>query len=246
MSWSLPPSLLRLVPEEVDVWRARLELAPAALENLRLTLSPDEAERAARRRLPEAQDRFAGARGILRDILGRYLDREPSTLVFGYRPRGKPFLASPAAAEGLEFNLSHSHGMLLCGVARGRQVGVDVEKVRPGVDCQRIAERFFSPRESAAILSLPPERRAERFFRCWSCKEAYVKAGGEGLAIPLDSFEVAFAPGEPPALLRVEGNSSEVERWQVTELEPAPGYAAAIVTEGDGPRLRLWDWKPKS
>jgi 4'-phosphopantetheinyl transferase len=244
--WSPPPQTVCLAQDEVHLWRASLDLAPSGVENLRQTLSPDELGRAARFLAPEAQARFIVARAILRDVLARYAGRRPAEFEFGYRPGGKPFLASGSGAAGLEFNLSHSHGMALYGFTLGRQVGVDVELVRSNLDHERIAGRFFSEAESAALRDLPPDLRAESFFRCWTRKEAYIKARGEGLAIPLASFDVSVAPGEPPALLSVSDLPSEVGRWTFLPLPPMAGYATALAVEGKGLRLHLWDWRLKS
>ena len=244
--WSPPPQTVRLTQEDVHLWRALLDLAPGGVENLRQTLSPDELSRAARFLAPAAQARFIVTRAILRDVLGRYAGRRPAELEFGFRPGGKPFLSSGSGAAGLEFNLSHSHGMALYGVTLGRQVGVDVELVRSNLDHERIAKRFFSAAEAAGLQDVPPELRAESFFRCWTRKEAYIKARGEGLAIPLASFDVSVAPGEPPALLSVRDLPSEVGRWTFLPLPPMAGYATALAVEGKGLRLRLWDWRPKS
>jgi 4'-phosphopantetheinyl transferase len=228
----------------VHVWRAALDLEPAAIEELRLALSPDELERAARFRNPAAQSRFISARGILRDILSRYLDRKPAALTFDYQPHGKPFLL-PAAGM-VQFNLSHSQGMALYGITRGREIGVDVEMARRGPDQERIAERFFSAREWETMKATVPERRTEFFFRCWTLKEAYLKARGEGLSIPLGSVDVVLAPGELAALLRVAGEPAEAERWALSTLLPAPGYWAAVAVEGRDLRPHLFDWQPKS
>jgi 4'-phosphopantetheinyl transferase len=228
----------------VHVWRAALDLGPGAIEELRLALSPDELERAARFRAPAAQSRFISGRGILRDILSRYLDCKPATLTFGYQPHGKPFLL-PAAGM-VQFNLSHSQGMALYGITRGREIGVDVEMARPGPDQERIAERFFSAREWEMMKATVPTQRTEFFFRCWTLKEAYLKARGEGLSIPLGSFDVALAPGEPAASLRVAGEPAEAERWALSTLLPAPDYWAAVVVEGRELRPHLFDWQPKS
>jgi 4'-phosphopantetheinyl transferase len=244
MLWFPPPDPVRLARDDVHLWRAALDLAPSAAEKLRRTLSPDELSRAARFRFPETQRRFTAARAILRDILARYIGREPARLEFGYQPRGKPFLAAGSGAAGLKFNLAHSHGMALCGITLGREVGVDLELVRPSLDHEKIAERFFSAAETAALRDLPPELRAESFFRCWARKEAYIKARGEGLAISLSSFAVSLAPGEPPALLSVRDDPSELERWTLVPLPPIAGYAAALAVEGRGLRLNLWDWQP--
>ena len=244
--WSPPSRTVRLAQDDVHLWRASLNVAPSGIEKLRQTLCPDELGRAARFLAPEAQARFIVARAILRDVLARYAGRDPAEFEFGYRPEGKPFLASGSGAASLEFNLSHSHGTALYAFTLGRQVGVDVELVRSDLDHERIARRFFSAAEAAALRDLPPDLRAESFFRCWTRKEAYIKARGEGLAIPLASFVVSSAPGEPPALLSVRDHPSEVDRWTFLPLPPIAGYATALAVEGKGLRLRLWDWRLKS
>lgn len=244
--WSPPPRTVRLAQGDVHVWRAALDLAPSGVEKLRRTLSPDELGRAVRLLAPEARARFIVARAVLRDVLARYAGRDPAELEFGLRPGGKPFWVPGSGAVGLEFNLSHSRGMALYAFTLGGQVGVDVELVRSGLDYMRIAGRFFSAAEAAALGELPPALRAAAFFRCWTRKEAYIKARGEGLAIPLASFAVALAPDEPPALLDVPGHPSEVDRWTFLPLPPVAGYAAALAAEGKGLRLRSWDWRLKS
>jgi 4'-phosphopantetheinyl transferase len=242
--WSPPPKTLSLAQDEVHLWRASLDQEPPVVEKLRQTLSAAELGRAARFRIPEARNRFVAARAILRDILSRYVGFGPAELEFGYRPRGKPFLAHYGETAGLKFNLSHSHGLALYGITVGREIGVDVERVRPSPDYEKIAARFFSAAETAALLDLPGELRAESFFRCWTRKEAYIKARGEGLAVSLSSFEVSLASGEGPALLRAGDDPSELERWTLLPLPPIAGYAAALAVEGKELRLSLWNWRP--
>jgi len=243
MFWPQPPGRVRLGQNEVHLWRASLDLPAAALAELAETLSPDERKRAARFRVPQVRDRFTAARGILRDILGRYLGRPASALRFGYREHGKPYLLG-APEEDIRFNLSHSQGLALYGISRGKEIGIDMERVRQDREHERLARRFFSPGEAALLGSLPPEARVEAFFRCWTRKEAYLKARGEGLAIPLASFEVSLAPGEEAALLSVAGDSREAGRWSLCDVEPGPGYAAALAVEGSPLKLRPWDWRP--
>jgi len=243
MLWSAPPIPVRLTRGEVHLWRARLDREELEVERLGQTLTPDELARASRFRFPEHRARFTAARGILRDILARYLDCEPRALEFGYRPSGKPFLARGSDAD-LRFNLSHSHDMALYGFASGREIGVDVELARPGRDHMKIAGRFFSPPEIATLQDLPAELRIEAFFRGWTCKEAYLKARGEGLAIPLSSFAVSLIPHEPASLESVRENPGELDRWSLEAFPLAPGYPAAIAVEGRGCRLSFWDWQP--
>src|SRR5207244_11453763 len=122
------------------------------------------------------------------------------------------------------------------------EVGIDLEYIRAEVADEPIAERFFASREIAALIGLPAPLRAEGFFNCWTRKEAYIKARGEGLTIPLDAFEVSLAPEEPAALLRVDSDPAEASRWSLQALAPGPGYVAAIAVEGRDWQLRCWEW----
>jgi 4'-phosphopantetheinyl transferase len=174
--------------------------------------------------------------------LGRYLGLKPGQLRFCYGPHGKPSLAPPLEEEALRFNVSHSQGLALFAVARGRELGVDLEYVRPIAEVEQIVARFFSERESKAFSALPAGRRLEAFFNCWTRKEAYVKARGGGLALSLKQFDVSLAPGEAAALSCTGDDAQEVARWSLWALEPGPGYVAALAVEGHGWRLACWQW----
>ena len=242
--WYPPLGPSGLEDGEVHVWRAALDEF-SATGGLAAVLSADEQQRAARFRVSQVRSRFTAARSILRDILGSYLGCPPSQLSFHYREHGKPYLSPGTFPDDLRFNLSHSHGVALYAIARGREVGIDLEKIRTDRDHDRLAQRFFSSGESAALKALPPEERLGAFFRCWTRKEAYLKARGEGLAIPLASFSVSLAPGEPAALLSVAGDDREPARWWLSSLEPGPGFAAALAVEDEPAGLRLWDWRAR-
>jgi 4'-phosphopantetheinyl transferase len=179
---------------------------------------------------------------MLRSILGRYLNTDPRHLQFSRGPHGKPALATERGSDAVCFNLAHSHDVALCAVARGRDIGVDVERVRADVNVDLIAERFFSQREIAALGSLPPERKLTAFFTCWVRKEAYVKARGDGLAMDLDSFSVSLSPGEPAALLDVQGHPEEALAWSLTELDFDPSFAAALAVRAGECRVRWWQF----
>jgi 4'-phosphopantetheinyl transferase len=232
------PARLMLDINQVHVWRADLELGPAELYRLQKTLSPDELDRAARFHFPEDQQRFITARGVLRDILARYLGRSPAELHFSYASFGKPSLASDCAADSLRFNLSHSGSIALYAVARHREVGIDLERIEPRLAEDDIAEKFFSRNEVTGLRSLPPSALLKAFFNCWTRKEAYVKARGEGLQIPLESFDVSLAPDEQVAFLN-EGEFG----WSLRALLLDPDYAAAIAVEGKDWQLSLWQWQ---
>lgn len=236
--WSDPPPTLAVGGDEVHVWRAALD-RPGELAELFAALSPDERARAARFRAARDGDRFVAGRGLLRVILGRYLAREPAALRFRYGPHGKPDLVDDGAGWRLRFNVSHADGLALYAVAEGREVGVDLERVRSDVDVEAIAV-WFSPRERAALAALPASRRREAFFAYWTHKEAWLKAVGGGLSLPLDRCEVDFAAPAAPILR--EGDAATASRWTLRTLAPAPGYAAALAVEGGGWRLACWRW----
>jgi 4'-phosphopantetheinyl transferase len=232
--------------DEVHVWHATLSQTPSQIESFLHSLAADEQARAERFYFERDREHFVVARGVLRAILGGYLNRAPESLSFCYSSHGKPALAGESDAHAIHFNVSHSHGVALYAVTRGREVGIDLERIRPGVEVVEIAERFFSPREVAMLQALPTEFQCEAFFRCWTRKEAYIKARGEGLSLPLDQFDVSLAPGEAATILGTRPNPSEASRWFLQEIASAPGYEAAVAVEGHGWRLSCWQWSNPS
>ncbi len=243
-SWEPAPQRPRLDGEEVHVWRAALARPPEEFEALKRSLSEDELRRAERFHFPRDRSSFVVARGTLREILSLYVGVPPGLLRFDYNAFGKPELAGAQGESRVRFNLSHAGGLALYAVAAGRDVGVDIEAVRESVNCEELASSFFSRREVAALLALPACDRRRAFFECWARKEAYIKGRGEGLSLPLDSFDVSLAPGEPAALLAARDERAGAARWSLCELKAGPGYAAAIAVEGGGWRLRCWRWPP--
>lgn len=244
-SWYPPPlsETFSLKDKEVHVWRAVLDVEASRIQSLQQSLSTDEWERARRFHFQKDRDHFIAARGLLRVILGLYLSKEPDQLQFCYGPYGKPSLTQEFGGDTLRFNLSHSYGLALFAITRGRELGVDLEQLRSQVTNIQIAERFFSPREVAALRALPINLQQEAFFTCWTCKEAYLKARGEGLTHPLDQFDVSFTPGEPARLLNTYKDPQEASRWSLYKLNPGPGYAAALAVEGHNWKLKCWQWQ---
>jgi 4'-phosphopantetheinyl transferase len=239
--WSLPPEQLVLGDGELHVWQAGLELAASEVQNLFDLLSAEERARAARFYFPRDRNRFIVARGRLRSLLSRYLGVAPGQLEFDYSPYGKPALREDCGS-GLRFNLSHSHKLALYVVTRNREVGIDLEYWRADLADGEVARRFFSPREVSTLLALPAEMRLEAFFNCWTRKEAYIKARGEGLSLPLDQFDVTLTPGEPAALIRTLGDPQEASRWSLLQVFPGPGYSAALAVEGKLGEIKYWRW----
>ena len=236
--WTRPPILLGLISHQIDVWRISLNLPSATVKLLESILSANETQRAAGFHLPANRDRYIVAHGGLRDLLARYLHCEPSQLNFSTNDYGKPALVG----YQLEFNLSHSENIALIAVSRERKVGVDVECIRSDMEHESIARRFFSPYEFSELKTLPPEQREVAFFNWWTRKEAYIKAQGLGLSLPLDSFDVSITPNEPAFLRATRTDSQEAASWTLFSLEVHDGYAAAAAVEGQNLEFRLWDW----
>lgn len=243
--WGLPPTVPILDDDEVQVWRAFLDVAPERVMALHHTLTTDERERAERFRFPIDRARFIAARGLLRAIIARYLDREPGTIRFQYSTAGKPSLREEAGS-GIRFNLSHADGIALYAVARFRAVGVDIEGIRADMASDRIAERFFSPREVATLRALHPDLQRDAFFRCWTRKEAYVKARGTGITSTLDQFDVSLAPDEPAMILENREAGAARHRWSLHHLTPGPGYVGAVALESERHTLTCWQWQEPS
>lgn len=239
LAWSPAPLSLKLSAEEVHLWRASLDCDPSVLSRLEATLSPDELARADRFVFEKDRSHFVVARGILRDLLGNYLALSPAGLRFSYTNRGKPSLEAGIGWPSLQFNLSHSGDLAVYAFSQGRRLGIDVERIRPQLAGEDIARRYFAARELAELQALLPESRANGFFLCWTRKEAYVKAHGAGLSVPLGSFAVSLTPGRPAEL-----QSADSAQWSMHSFEASPGYVATIVGEGSGWSSHPWTWTP--
>ena len=217
--WQPAPHAPRLRAGEVHLWRAPLG---DATPELRDTLSPAECVRAERFHFERDRRRFIAARGLLRTILGRYLDLDPREVRFVFGEHGKPAL--DGACSTLRFNLSHSDDLLLLAVSHAREVGVDVEFMRADVPFGALADRYFEPEDAWRLRLLPPAERAWHFYELWTSTEARLKAGGRGLG----GGTHIVAP----------------DRWSLLRLTPAAGYAAALAVEGGAFQLNCWSWNP--
>jgi 4'-phosphopantetheinyl transferase len=226
--------------DEAHVWLAHFAVTPLRTIQFEAMLALEERARAARFHQPQDRQRYTTARACLRLLLGRYLQVPPEQIRFTANVFGKPRLETDPSGPDLRFNLSHSDELVLIGFALGRELGVDVERLRPEFATDEIAERFFSRGEVAALRALPREARQEAFFRCWTRKEAYLKARGDGLSFPLEQLEVSM--GDSPAVLHAANDPHVSSRWEMWDLAMAPGYAAAVVVEGRDVALRCWRW----
>lgn len=241
-TWSSPPRSLTLIANEVHVWHASLDQTAYCIQSLYQTLTIDEQSRAERFHFQKDRMHFILARAFLRAILSRYVGIPPSHLRFCYNGNGKPALNPEHCGHTLRFNLSHSQGLALYAITQNQDIGIDLEHIRTDFPWREIAARFFSPRENAALQSLPSNQQIQAFFSCWTRKEAYIKAVGKGLAIPLDQFDVSLIPGKPAALLYTEWNPQEAGLWYLQELVPAPNYVAALAVKGTLQKLQCWQW----
>lgn len=239
--WHPAPDVIALPEQEVHVWAIALEQPEIVLKHLVTALAHDERERMARYAFPHLRQEYTIARGAMRHILARYLGIEAKAVQFAYSEQGKPCLVVGDVA----FNLSHSGKVALLAVSKGREIGVDVEQVRVVNDLYQVAKSNFSAAENAVLRQLPLAKQREGFFNCWTRKEAYIKALGDGLSYPLERFDVTLKPGEAAKLLRVVDNAAEVDRWRLENLQPASGYIAAVIAEGQNWSLRQWQWDGK-
>lgn len=240
LNWQTPSQDVKLLPGEVHVWRACLKQPADQVNLLAQTLSQDEMDRAARFRFDRDQRRYILSRGVLRAILGWYLEMNPQQIRFCYGERGKPSLSDRSGNDQIQFNLAHSHELALYALLRGDEIGVDLEYIRPMKDLEKFAAGFFSPSECEQLLNLPVKERQIAFFHCWTCKEAYIKATGDGLLRALDKFQVSLHPGEPAQLLGVEEDPAEIDRWSLRAFAPYDGYIAAVAAEGHNHHYKFW------
>jgi 4'-phosphopantetheinyl transferase len=232
--WHVPPKALTLNPQDVHVWQARLDVPPHQLDAFAQLLSTDERIRAERFKFEQHRHRFIAGRGILRSLLARYLGYPPQQLRFGYGSHGKPVLLD---FESLHFNVAHSQDLALYAMTRDRSVGIDLEQIRTVDNLESLTRRFFSPSEHTAICEAEAPHQATLFFRYWTCKEAYLKATGEGLG-KLGGLEIELSLLQPAQLKRLPSEENP-QHWHLQELELENDFTAAIVVAAPSELVKL-------
>ncbi len=246
--WRDPDEIPVLQAGLVYVWRVQVTDFSACLPALHSLLDKAEQERVHRFIFERHRLAYLVMHGALRILLGHYLGLPPRQVCFAYNPNGKPSLdfgrLSISAVPDFQFNISESSGVGLMAFGLCGELGVDVEAWRPQVDFERLAQRFFAPPESQALLSLPEEQRQAAFFDGWTRKEAYMKARGLGFALPLDDFVVALRPGEAPCLLQTREAGVNVREWHILALQPGEGLAGALAVHGAA-RLETLAFTPR-
>lgn len=225
---------------EIAVWQIDLDEKVENLSGLERLLSEEERQRAARFHFNLDRERYVIGRAALRRLLGKQLQRRPEEVQFRYNPQGKPALDRAEGDADWRFNIAHSGGLALIAVSLGREIGVDIERIRPDVECLELARRNFSPREIAELEATPSAEQRRAFFRGWTRKEAYLKAHGIGLSLPLDRFSVSL--GSSARLLSAEHDESQLGRWELHSWEPAAEFVAALAVDGHGRQIRHGKW----
>lgn len=232
----------KLGSDDIHIWCTSLDQSVPQIEKLSQKLSQREHKRAEQFHFAKDRQRFVISHGILRTLLGYYLKIESSKVEYRYGKRGKPMLTQSPCKSTIFFNLSRSEDLALYAFTRGNEIGVDIEYIRDFSEMNQVIEQFFSRKENELFSELPKNIKREAFFNCWTRKEAFVKALGEGLYLSLDKFDVSPAPGEPVELLRVEGCPGEVSKWSIRELNPAYGFAAAFAVKKRNMHLHCYQW----
>lgn len=228
-----------LPDDEVHVWYAQLKSWEKQTDSLLDLLNAEERQRAARFKFPAPRKQFVISRALLRQAVGRYLNLEARDIRFRTTANGKPEFAGKS---DLRFNLSHAEGVTTLAFTRNRQVGIDVERIKQNTEAMELAARFFSPQEVQWLRSQPASEHIPSFFSCWTAKEAYIKANGQGLSMPLAGFSVLPSPGTSRLQLQVNGDLRESARWSLWRLDLGPGLRAALAIEGEIAKLRLGQW----
>ena len=230
---------LSLPTTEIHIWQASLAVTSSTLQQFACKLSPDEHKRAERFRFPRDSHRFIASRGILRLVLGRYLQTPPEQLQFCYGASGKPALATNTVS-GLTFNVSHSDDLMLCAIAHSCCVGIDLEYLRPVNNLEELTQRFFSPQEHAAIHALPNKERLRSFFQHWTCKEALLKATGEGLT-SLSAIELCI-DSDVAKLVNWNNAAKPAHSWLLELFTPSSDYVAAIAADSRDRAVAFWQF----
>jgi 4'-phosphopantetheinyl transferase len=233
----LDPSAPQLSVSSIHIWQFPLTISTASLDHFTAMLSEDERARAARFRFEKDTRHFTVARAMVRSILGSYLKIPGRNLRFVYSHHGKPALADDTT--DIRFSVSHSSDLGMLAVTRGREVGVDLETTRDNVEIDQLAIRYFSEHECAALREISNTQRLRAFFRCWTSKEAFLKAQGIGLSRSLGSFDVEVNPKLPARLLATRPNAEEAEHWSLHDVPTEENYASAVAWEGSIGEIKL-------
>lgn len=242
-AWKSSPLNLKLSPDYLDIWQVPLSPSPR-MDRYRALLSRDELDRCGRFKSEKRRREYTIIRGLLRLLIGRCMDVDPSTFEFAYTEHQKPYLPAASLGVPISFNITHSHNLALIALTLERMIGVDIEFIRHNVEFRKLAKRFFSKQESRALDAYDDTLLPAAFFACWTRKEAFVKALGDGIAFGLHDFTVSVDPRDREVALLTDRDSNESGKWSIINLDIVSDYAAAIAANGEKFKLRLWNSSP--
>ena len=240
MQFNVPKMNLELSSNQAVIWYANTAVSDADEEFYLNLLNKTEKERASRFYFDRDRKRFIAAKGILRILSGMYLNKAPQEILFSFGAYEKPEFTG--GDSDLKFNISHSGNMAIFGFIRKHTIGVDIEYVKRNIEALEIAEHFFSPKEISALSSLPKQIHHRAFFRCWTRKEAFIKAEGSGLTFPLHLFTVSLDHDINAALLETLWDKNEKNKWKLFSFIPFQDYMAAFVIKGNVDHVTYFNW----
>ena len=212
---------------EIHIYRSSLELTADKLIESESLLSPDELQKAYRYKFEKDRDHYIAGRAFLRRILGRYLNQSPDKISFSYSEKGKPYIID----SPVKFNLAHSGGKAVFAFAENAEVGIDIEYMRELPDALQIAKRFFSDEEVNEFMKVSDDEIKPAFFNCWTRKEAFIKAVGDGLSFPLKDFTVTILPGVNPEIKWIKAKDDEVKEWSLVNIETDQNYVSSLAVK---------------
>jgi 4'-phosphopantetheinyl transferase len=232
-----------LTQNQVEIWLVNIPEHINRSVWYETLLNDEEREKADRFYFAKDRLRYVITHGILRRLISQYVAIPPKELVFLKNPFGKPYISPVINTQKIQFNISHSKEGIIIAISKGNELGVDLEFARDTIPILEIAQRFFSPYEYQVLLATPASFRLLSFYRCWTRKEAFIKAKGKGLSIPLDSFDVTVSPDQPPQLIRSSLDPSDLEKWKLREIDTWPNYLATICIEGKDHQFVIKHWQ---
>jgi len=242
--WKIPKNPIHIKPKVIHIWVADiLSYSTLHLEQLKQCLSQDELEHASRYYFEKDKKYYITSRGILRKILSNYLTMKPEKIKFSYNPYGKPYLCNKFHTKNFNFNLSHSGDLALYIFSANFDVGIDLEKFQLIEGFIDIAMQFFSPNEFLKLKSIPHDQQLTAFFKCWTRKEAFIKAIGNGLSHPLDQFEVTLAPNETAMFVNIISKSTAASEWSLYSFTPKPNYEASFAFKGKCEKIEFFQYE---
>jgi len=222
----------------IHVYCLHTDSVLSLIHELTTVLSNDEIDKVNRFIFEKDRITHTVSQGMLRYILGTYLNLNPEEIIFNQNEYGKPFISEEQNPDNIQFNLSHSGDMIIYAISKGRNVGIDIQKIKDSGSIADIVDHYFSETEKAAFRSLPDEQKLSGFHSCWARKEAYIKALGFGLSYPLNSFSMPVTPEYSSAVIYDDYKTA----YTVTDIITSPGYAAAVAAEGSDAELQYFEW----